>query len=127
MLLMLVVGAGTMLATAGAGQASPLCSSQASGAPWKFGATSKECSFTSPNSPKWTGKLVVQWKTQDSTQQAACVEGRMASAGKQEQWQGLGCGKSGQGTVAWPANTASMLEIRVKSMNVGVAIVDYYI
>lgn len=128
LLLVLAVWAVTLVATAGEGQAvAYLCHSRASGAPWKFGPVSKECSYTSPDTSKWPGKVTIQWRTQSDTQQAACVEGRMGKARNPDKWQGLGCGKAGQGTIKWPRNAASMLEIRVKSNNIGVTIVDYYI
>ncbi|TNC29491.1 hypothetical protein [Amycolatopsis alkalitolerans] len=126
-LLVLTAAAGTVVATAGESQAATLCHSRASGAPFKFGPVSDECSYTSPDSANWKGRLTIQWSAQAGTNQSACVEGRMGKARNPDKWQGLGCGASGQGTVSWPRNTASMLEIRVRSNSIHVAIVDYYI
>ncbi|WIX99032.1 hypothetical protein QRX60_33940 [Amycolatopsis mongoliensis] len=101
------------------------CRGNAAGFPGKWGAVSKSCSFTSP--PQWRGYLEVTWFVEAGTQQRGCVEGRMASVREQRPWQSLGCGKGGLGRVDWPANTLSLLEIRVKSYNVGLALVTYEI
>ncbi|WP_175411691.1 hypothetical protein [Streptomyces sp. TRM64462] len=94
-----------------------LCSGTATGIPYKWGKTSKSCSYTSP-SGSWRGYIKVSWSVQAGTNQSACVQGRMAQArDPKPKWQSIGCGKSGSGKVSWPKNTASMLEIRVKSMS----------
>ena len=104
-----------------------LCSGTATGAVAKWGPVSKHCSYTSPASG-WRGKLRVEWNTQSGTNQAACVEARMGKAAHPDAWQGIGCGQSGVGTVKWPANTASNLEVRVKGMGTSlIANVDYFI
>jgi len=127
-LVVLAATAGSLVATAGEGQAvTALCHSRASGAPFKFGPVSKECSYTSPNTSSWKGKLKIEWSAQGGTNQSACVEGRMGKARNPDAWQGLGCGASGQGLIKWPKNTASNVEIRVRSNSVHLAIVDYYI
>lgn len=123
------LSAGLTAAPAGAGTlgTSALCSGTATGAVAKWGPVSKHCSYTSPASG-WPGKLRVEWNTQSGTNQAACVEARMGKAAHPDAWQGIGCGKSGVGTVKWPANTASNLEVRVKGMGTSlIANVDYFI
>ncbi|MFJ9779697.1 hypothetical protein ACIRSS_08945 [Amycolatopsis sp. NPDC101161] len=54
-------------------------------------------------------------------------DGRMASVRSPRPWESLGCGKGATARVSWPANTLSVLEIRVKSYNVGLAEVTYEI
>lgn len=128
-LLLLALTTGTMVATAGDAEASTtsLCSSRASGAPGKWGAVSDECSYTSPPS-NWKGKLKITWSAQPGTTQLACVQGRMGKARNPDKWQSLGCGKSGSGAIKWPKNTASNVEVRVKSQNLAaIAIVEYHI
>jgi hypothetical protein len=114
-------------AVAAPDQAKALCKGSASGAVGKFGPVSKQCSYTSPASG-WRGKLRVEWNTQSGTNQTACVEARMGKARNPDKWQGIGCGKAGVGIVKWPANTASNLEVRVKSSgNSIITNVDYFI
>jgi hypothetical protein len=60
-------------------------------------------------------------------QQRGCVDGRMGSVREQRPWQSPGCGKGATGRVDRPANTLSFPEIRVKSYNVGLAMVTYEI
>ncbi|MCH0539308.1 hypothetical protein I3F58_06985 [Streptomyces sp. MUM 203J] len=105
-----------------------LCSGTATALPYKWSKTSKSCSYTSP-ARNWRGYIMVDWSVQGGTNQSACVQGRMSSArNPKPKWQSIGCGKNGKGKVSWPANTASMLEIRVKSMNpVHIANVRYSI
>jgi hypothetical protein len=106
-------------------RADVFCRGNAVGFPAKWGAVSKPCSFTSP--PQWRGYLEDTWYVEPGTQQRACVDGRMGSVREERPWQSLGCGKGATGRVSWPANTLSLLEIRVKSLNVGLALVTYEI
>ncbi|MBB4685000.1 hypothetical protein [Amycolatopsis jiangsuensis] len=103
-----------------------LCKSRTSGFLGKWGPVSKECSYTSPASG-WKGKLRITWNVQASTNQTACVQARMGKARNPDSWQSVGCGTLGTGTVKWPANTASNLEVRVQSRNSPVANVTYSI
>jgi hypothetical protein len=128
-LLVPALSAGAMVVTSQDSDASTmsLCSSKASGAPNKWGPVSKECSYTSPPS-NWRGKLKITWSVQPGTTQRACLAGRMGKAHHQHKWQSLGCGTSGSGTIKWPRNTASNVEVRVKSQNLAaLAIVEYHI
>jgi len=121
--------AGLTAGTAEAATLQPmsLCSGSASGPIAHWGPVSKHCSYTSPASG-WHGKLRVEWSTQEGTNQTACVEARMSKAAHADAWQSLGCGQAGAGTVKWPANTISMLEVRVKaSGNSLITNVDYSI
>ncbi|WP_158884542.1 hypothetical protein [Amycolatopsis anabasis] len=127
-----VVSALSMGFTAGSASAADahamsLCNGTASGALLKWGPVSKQCSYTSPASG-WKGKLKVTWNVQSGTNQYACVQARMGKARNPDKWQSVGCGTSGSGTVSWPANTASNLEVRVQARpNALVANVDYSI
>lgn len=123
-----VLSAGLMTGTAEAAESHPaaLCSGTASGFLAKWGPVSKQCSYTSPASG-WKGRLRIDWNTQSGTSQYGCVEARMSKAKNPDPWQGVGCGSSGSGVIKWPANTASMVEVRVKSMNSAVINVDYSI
>jgi hypothetical protein len=103
-----------------------LCSGSASGFLAKWGPASKQCSYTSPASG-WKGHLRVDWSAQSGTNQYGCVEARMGKARNPDKWQGVGCGSSGSGIIAWPANSMSMLEVRAKSLNSGIINVDYSI
>ncbi|SEP33494.1 hypothetical protein [Amycolatopsis saalfeldensis] len=104
-----------------------LCSGTASGIVGKWGPVSKKCSYTSPASG-WSGKLRVYWSVQESTNQSACVEARMGKAVHPDAWQSVSCGTKGTGTIKWPSNTASMLEVRVKANPTALAAnVDYHI
>lgn len=122
------LSAGVLPATADATTVHTMstCSGTASGFLAKWGPTSKHCSYTSPASG-WKGKLRIDWSAQSGTNQYGCVEARMSKAKNPDKWQGLGCGSSGSGVIAWPANTASMVEVRAKSMNSGIINVDYSI
>ncbi|MFE0023462.1 hypothetical protein [Amycolatopsis sp. NPDC059021] len=107
--------------------ASSMCQGTASGALMKWGPVSKQCSYTSPASG-WKGKLKVTWNVQSGTNQYACVEARMGKARNPDKWQSVGCGQSGSGTVKWPSNTASNVEVRVQARpNALLANVDYSI
>jgi hypothetical protein len=65
---------------------------------------------------------------QPSTNQSACVEARMSKARNPDPWQSVSCGTLGTGTIKWPANTASMVEVRVKANPTAlIANVDYSI
>ncbi|MBQ0925928.1 hypothetical protein [Saccharopolyspora endophytica] len=103
-----------------------ICKSRTSGFPGKWGPISKECSYTSPASG-WDGKLRITWNVQESTNQYACVAARMGKAKNPDKWQSLGCGTLGTGEIKWPKNTASMVEVRVRSGNAHMANVDYSI
>ncbi|WP_020674085.1 hypothetical protein [Amycolatopsis nigrescens] len=103
-----------------------LCKSRVSGFLGKWGPVSKECSYTSPASG-WSGKLRITWNVQASTNQTACVQARMGKAKNPDKWQSIGCGPLGVGTIKWPKNTASNVEVRVQSRNSPVANVDYSI
>ncbi|MEV4145624.1 hypothetical protein AB0J40_18280 [Amycolatopsis sp. NPDC049691] len=123
--IVLVALASPAVPAAAASRADVFCRGAAVGFPGKWGAVSKSCSFTSP--PQWRGYLEVTWFVEAGTQQRGCVDGRMASARSPRPWESLGCGKGATGRVSWPANTLSLLEIRVKSVNVGLAEVTYEI
>lgn len=101
-----------------------ICKSRTSGFPGKWGPVSKECSYTSPASG-WDGKVRITWNVQADTNQYACVTARMAKASNPDEWQSLGCGTRGMGEIKWPKNTASMVEVRVRSGNAHMANVDY--
>jgi hypothetical protein len=103
-----------------------ICKSRTSGFPGKWGPISKECSYTSPASG-WDGKLRITWNVQESTNQYACVAARMSKAKNPDKWQSLGCGTLGTGEIKWPKNTASMVEVRVRSGNAHMANADYSI
>jgi hypothetical protein len=124
---MSVMSAAFMTTSASAeSHTSAVCDSKASGAPFKWGPVSKECSYTSPPSG-WDGKLKVTWSVQPGTNQTACVEARMGKAKDPDKWQSVGCGTNGSGEIRWPKNTMSNVEVRVKSGNVHMAIVAYSI
>ncbi|WP_199740429.1 hypothetical protein [Saccharopolyspora rhizosphaerae] len=93
-----------------------ICRSRTNGFPGKWGPISKECSCTSPASG-WDGTLRITWNVQVDTNQCACVVARMGKASNPDEWQSLGCGTRGVGEVKWPKNTASMVEVRVRSGN----------
>jgi hypothetical protein len=116
------LGALSAVLTTGTANAA-VCNGTASGFLAKWGPASKQCSYTS--SPTGNGKLRISWSAQSGTSQFGCVEARMSKAANPDPWQGLGCGSSGSGAIAWPANTASMVEVHVKSMNSAVINVDY--
>ncbi|WAL64237.1 hypothetical protein ORV05_25110 [Amycolatopsis cynarae] len=123
-----VMSAGVMVATAGQSEAvSSLCTGRVSGLPGHWTEGSKVCSYTSPNTANWPGRIKITWSAQPGTQQYACVEARMGKAANPDNWQSIGCGKSNSGYISWPRNTLSMVEIRVKSMNIGLANVEYSI
>ncbi|WP_344871032.1 hypothetical protein [Allokutzneria multivorans] len=111
--------------TTGTADAAYKCTGRASGWPGSWGSVSKQCVHFAPNDPKWGGYIIVGWGVQPGTSQQACVEGRMSRYTNPDKWQSLGCGKGNKGKIAWPRNSASMLEIRVKSASIGVALVEY--
>ncbi|MGW4484656.1 hypothetical protein ACWEOE_12525 [Amycolatopsis sp. NPDC004368] len=102
------------------------CKSRSSGFLMKWGPVSKECSYTSP-AGGWSGKLRITWNVQASTNQTACVQARMGKARNPDPWQSVSCGTMGTGTIKWPANTASNVEVRVQARNSPVANVTYSI
>ncbi|WP_031468387.1 hypothetical protein [Sciscionella sediminilitoris] len=123
----LSLGLGAAPASAAGASAKSVCSGSASGALLKWGPVSKQCSYTSPASG-WKGKLKVSWKVQESTNQYACVQARMGKAKNPDKWQSVGCGQSGSGSVKWPANSASNLEVRAQARpNSPLVNVDYSI
>lgn len=96
-----------------------VCHAKAGGYLNKWGGVSDACEYTSPSSG-WKGKLKVKWAVK---QGSACVQAREGKAKNPDKWQSLSCGPSGEGTVKWPKNTASKLEVRVmsqKSPTVGI-------
>jgi hypothetical protein len=97
-----------------------LCHGTAFGYLGRWGR-SASCNFTSP-ARGWHGKLRINWHTQEGTNQYACVEARMTNRGG---WASLGCGKSGVGQIAWPANTMGQFEVRAKAMNSIFAAADF--
>ncbi|WP_326569660.1 hypothetical protein VSH64_00975 [Amycolatopsis rhabdoformis] len=103
-----------------------LCKSRTSGFLMKWGPVSKECSYTSPASG-WGGKLRITWNVQSGTNQTACVQARMGKARNPDPWQSVSCGTLGTGTIKWPANTASNVEVRVQARNSPVTNVTYSI
>jgi hypothetical protein len=124
---LLSAGLAAAPASAAPNSAMWVCSGTASGVVGKWGPVSKKCSYTSPASG-WSGKLRVYWSVQESTNQSACVEARMSKAAHPDAWQSVSCGTKGTGTIKWPANTMSMLEVRVKANPTSLAAnVDYHI
>lgn len=108
-----VLSCGLTTASAAAEQNRPsaLCNAVATGTAIKWGPVYRSCSYTSP-AHGWNGKLTINWAAQ---QGLACVEAREGNDKHPQKWQSLSCGLHGQGTIKWPKNTASNVEIRVKS------------
>lgn len=120
---MTMFGFTTTAAGTQAPQPRGVCHAVATGTAIKWGPKYDSCSYTSAPSG-WSGYLNVTWSTNNGQ---ACVQGRMAKPKKPQKWQSLSCGLHGQGKVKWPKNTASKLEIRVKSQQAPTESVAYSI
>lgn len=102
-------------------QINGLCQGGATGFFAKWGPVYDSCEYTSPPHGG-KGYITVKWTALHGL---ACVEAREAKAKNPDKWQSLSCGKFGQGKVRWPKNTASKLEVRVKSEQAPVESVQY--
>lgn len=101
------------------------CGGTAIGYPSAFGETA----YSSCGVFGYPGTIVsYSWNVQYGTQQYACAEGLGFVAGwngaYSAEWFSLGCGVGAVVTVPW-GNVAATPALRVKSLNIGLALVDF--